>query len=137
MVAKAMVRCGSKCTGATWERRRNVPPRFGVCAWAGSVRPPAVAAAAAAPSCSNALRGMVILCPLASLGRIRLLVEPGGHHAAAVVVTDVGPEVLHVRLPRGHRAHRRAEQEVGLLGDIALDVVDQLLALGDIERAPL
>ncbi len=46
MVEKAMVWCGSKWTGATWERSRNVPPCFGV--WAEAV--PGVAAAAVAPT---------------------------------------------------------------------------------------
>src|SRR5437879_5265098 len=46
MVEKAMVWCGSKWTGATWERSRKVPPRFGLWAWAAC----GAEAAAAAPT---------------------------------------------------------------------------------------
>src|SRR5512145_2435471 len=49
-----------------------------------------------------------------------LLVEPGGHDAAADVVTDVRTEVLHVGVPRRHRAHRRAVGVVHLLRRVAL-----------------
>src|SRR5512132_6443 len=66
-----------------------------------------------------------------------LFVQPGGHHAPAVVVADIGPEVLHIGFPGRHRAHRGAEQDIGLLGHVALDVVDDVPALGDVEGAAL
>ena len=41
MVEKAMVWCGSKCTGATWSAGGSVPPRFGVWASRGAGSGPA------------------------------------------------------------------------------------------------
>src|SRR6266545_1552399 len=70
-------------------------------------------------------------------GLPRLLVQPSGHQATAVVVADIRPEVLHIRLPGRHRAHRGAEQDIGLLRHVALDVVDDVPALGDVEGAAL
>src|SRR4029453_9250431 len=70
-------------------------------------------------------------------GLPRLLVQPGGHQAPAVVVADIGPEVLDVRHPRRHRAHRGAVGVVDLLGDEALDVVDDLAPFLLVERPPL
>src|SRR4030095_1138842 len=70
-------------------------------------------------------------------GAPRLLVQPGGHPPARVIVADVGAEVLHIGLPRRHRAHRGAEQDIGLLGHVALDVVDDVPSLGHVEGAAL
>src|SRR5262245_571872 len=66
-----------------------------------------------------------------------LLVYPGDHQAAPVVMPDVRREVLHVGLPGRHGAHRRRVLVVDLLGPIALNVVDDLPPLADVECAPL
>src|SRR5262245_32128856 len=141
-----MVWCGSKCTGATWERRRKVPPRFGVWAAAGpgSARPVAPSAAAAPPSLRRSRRVTpAITCSSMRelLPKVRrswgLLVEPGGHQAPAVVVPEVGPVVLQRRRPRRHVDLRGVLHVVLLLGEVALDVVDDLLPLRRVQRAPL
>src|SRR5215831_5436144 len=64
-------------------------------------------------------------------------VEPGDHEAPAVIMADVRAEVLYVGLPGRHRAHRGAVQRVYLRGDVALDVVDDLAALGHVEGPAL
>src|SRR5437773_1746890 len=64
-------------------------------------------------------------------------VEPGDHQAPAVVMAYVGAEVLDVRLPGGDGAHRRPVEPQDVLGDVALDVVNDLAALGDVEGAAL
>src|SRR5437016_5434338 len=63
--------------------------------------------------------------------------EPRRDEPAAVVVAEVGPVVLQRTVPyRGvHLSHRR--RVVDLPGEIALDVLDDLAALGGIERAAL
>src|SRR5687767_12936507 len=66
-----------------------------------------------------------------------LLVDPGGHHPAAVIEAVVRHVVLDVRLPRRDDLGRGVRSEVRVLREVALDVVDDLLALGDIERAAL
>src|SRR6267142_4645692 len=64
-------------------------------------------------------------------------VEPGDHQAPAVFVAFVGAEVLDVRLPGGDGAHRGPVEPQDILGDVALDVVNDLAALGDVEGAAL
>src|SRR5262245_48962912 len=66
-----------------------------------------------------------------------LLVDPGHHQATPVVVPDVGPEVLHIGFPGGYSADRGAVVVVDLFGEVALDVVEDLAPLGDVERASL
>src|SRR5215510_12254775 len=63
--------------------------------------------------------------------------DPGDHEAPAVIMADVRAEVLYVGLPGRHRAHRGAIQRVYLRGDVALDVVDDLAALGHVEGPAL
>src|SRR5262249_56083886 len=66
-----------------------------------------------------------------------LLVEPGDHESAAVVEADVRAEVLHVRLPRRHRARRNPIAVIDLLGTVTLDVPDDVATLGDVDRPAL
>src|SRR5215471_16195264 len=66
-----------------------------------------------------------------------LLVQPRAHEAPAVVVADVGPEILDIGHPRRYRAHRSAEGVVDLLRGVALDVEHQVAALLLVEGAPL
>src|SRR5467141_58920 len=64
-------------------------------------------------------------------------VEPCREEAAAVVVAEVRPVILQRAVPhRGIDLPDRG-RVVNLPGEIALDVVDDLAALGGIERAPL
>jgi hypothetical protein len=65
------------------------------------------------------------------------LVDPGSHHPAAEVEAVVRHVVLDVRLPRRDDVHRAVHAEVAVLGRVPLDVVDDLPALGHVERAPL
>src|SRR5438309_1896312 len=67
----------------------------------------------------------------------RLAVEPGRRQAAAVVVAHVRSVVLERAFPDGDVHAGRHLHVVLLLGQVALDVVDQLAAPGDVERAPL
>src|SRR6185436_2490308 len=122
MVENARMAWGSKCGGWTWERRRKVPPRLGVCASAGAARPRSSACAvaptarAAPPSFKRSRRLTEFSCSaMVSLLRRegRSAIEPGRHEAPAVVVADIWSEVLDVGFPRRHRAHRGAEQHPG------------------------
>src|SRR6266851_7449097 len=227
MVEKAMVWCGSKCTGATWERSRKVPPRFGV--WARA--DPGVETAAVAPTAravppslrrsrrvreevgwsmialleagyrssqaavtrppqsyprfgpwflkgtartpaepalsfsrSRRLSGTrvgsgVIRFPpvvvdvqtdsggpsVATIWRqtrpmsrfLRLPLEPGGHQAPAVVVAHVGSVILDRGVPHRDLDRGRHLHVVLLLGQVALDLPDDLAALHRIRGAPL
>src|SRR6266705_2713566 len=64
-------------------------------------------------------------------------IEPGCDQSPAVVEAEVRAVVLQRAVPDGG-VRRGAERHVVLLvGQVALDVVDQLAALGDVERAPL
>src|SRR2546428_6726779 len=64
-------------------------------------------------------------------------VEPGCGQSSAVVVAEVGAVVLERAVPDGGVGGRRELHVVLLIRQVALDVVDQLAALGDVERAPL
>src|SRR5207249_5420354 len=64
-------------------------------------------------------------------------VEPRRHEPAAVVVAHVRPVVLERALPDRDVDAGRHLHVVLLLGQVALDVVDDLAALGDVGRAPL
>src|SRR5262245_23144542 len=67
-----------------------------------------------------------------------LAVEPGRPQSPAVVVPEVGREVLDVRLPRADHPRRGTDQEiVRFLRAMPLDVVQDLAAPGDIERPAL
>src|SRR6185503_7126668 len=76
-------------------------------------------------------------CGSSGMARPPLLVDPGGHDPAAGVMADVRPEVLHVRRPRGHRAYRWAVEVIRRLGDVALQVPQDVAALGHVEGPPL
>src|SRR5687768_8382920 len=65
----------------------------------------------------------------------RLLVPPGRHEPAAVVVAEVRPEVLELGIERGDVHARRHPDVVHLLGDVPLDIEDLLAALLLVERA--
>src|SRR6266852_8647835 len=65
----------------------------------------------------------------------RLPVEPGGHQAAAVVVTQVGPVVLERLVPDRVVDLRTDLNVVLLLGQVSLDFEDLLPPLGGI-RGP-
>src|SRR5437879_2998766 len=67
----------------------------------------------------------------------RLAVEPGRQQAAAVVVAHVRSVVLERAFPDGDVHAGRHLHVVLLLGQVALDVVDQLAPLGNVEGAPL
>src|SRR6266446_413462 len=73
----------------------------------------------------------------AAAARLVLLVDPGGHEPAAVVEAVVRHVVLDVGLPGRDDLDRAVHAEVGLLGHVALDVEDDLLALADVEGPPL
>src|SRR5213594_3827100 len=66
-----------------------------------------------------------------------LPLEPRGHEPPAVVVAHVRPVVLDRALPDRDVDGRWHLHVVLLLGQVALDVVDDLAALGRIERPPL
>src|SRR5215831_15422183 len=64
-------------------------------------------------------------------------IQPGGREPPAEIVAEVGAVVLQRALPHGD-AEARMDGDVVLLGcQMALDGVDQLTTLGDVERAPL
>src|SRR3989442_5184219 len=107
----------------------RVPPRFGVCAKAGlEVRWETVAAASAPPP---ALRRSLRLSPPT------LPIQPGRQEPPTVVVADVGGVVLQRALPDGDLDGRRHLHVVLLLAQIALDLVDDLAALGHVLVASL
>src|SRR6266404_7221116 len=107
----------------------RVPPRFGVCAKAGlEVRWETVAAARAPPP---ALRRSRRLSPAT------LPIQPGRQETPTVVVADVGGVVLQRALPDGDLHGRRHLDVVLLLGEVALDLVDDLAPLGDVLSAAL
>src|SRR5882724_13674469 len=66
-----------------------------------------------------------------------LLVDPDGHEPAAVVEAVVRHEVLDVGVPRRQDLDRAVHAEQRLVREVALDVEDDLLALGHVERPPL
>src|SRR5262245_55113736 len=63
--------------------------------------------------------------------------EPGGHEPAAIVIAQVGRKVPHVGFPRRDDATRRPVEVVDLLGEIALDVPNDLPSLRGVERPAL
>src|SRR3989441_7029994 len=69
--------------------------------------------------------------------RITSPVEPGCHESAAVVVAEVWPVVLERTVPNGNIDPRRDLDVVLLFGQVTLQVVDNLPALGDVEDTPL
>src|SRR5712664_771995 len=101
----------------------------------GSVKTMAVAISSEGTATSN-LRARYRLSTSWSSPRASAL-EPRRDEPTAVVVAEVGPVVLQRTVPhRGvHLSHRR--RVVDLLGEIALDVVDDLAALRGIDRAAL
>src|SRR5580765_1658010 len=60
---------------------------------------------------------------------VRLAVEPGGHEAAAVVVAEIRPVVFQGAVPDRHVNPRGELDVVLLLGQMALQVVDDLAPL--------
>src|SRR2546425_6401576 len=64
-------------------------------------------------------------------------VEPRGHEAPPVVVADVRREVPHRGVPGDDDAERRPVEVVRLLGEIALDVVEDLPPPARVERPAL
>src|SRR5262245_19145146 len=126
MVEKAMVWCGSKCTGATWERRRKVPPRLPLWAAApeGAPIPAAPTARAAPPSLSTSRRVRELAecwSMVVSLWR-GLPIEPGRGHAAAPVVPEIRCVVLQRAVPDPDVVAGRHVYVPLLLGEEALHV---------------
>src|SRR5216683_7384041 len=141
MVEKAMVWCGSKCTGATWERSRKVPPRFGV--WARAV--PGVETAAVAPTAravppslrrSRRVREEVGWSMIALL-ESGLPVEPGRGHAPAPVVPEVRSEVLEGPVPHADVDAGRHVHVPLLLGEVPLDIEEDVPSLARVHGAAL
>src|SRR6185503_19398644 len=136
-----MVWWGSKCTGATCERRRNVPPRLPLWAMAGRGLPLPTAAprARAVPPTFRRSRRVseVARWSIGISFLPELAVEPGGHEPPAVVISEVRSVVDERPVP--HRdVHAGPELHVVLLlGDVALGLVDDLPPLGRIHGAPL
>src|SRR5436853_7140271 len=64
-------------------------------------------------------------------------VEPGGGQAAADVVAEVRAIVLQRAVPHGGGQPGGEGDIVLLPGEVALDLVDHLAPLADVERAPL
>src|SRR5437660_7777909 len=73
----------------------------------------------------------------AAASESRLLVDPGGHQPPAIVEAVVRHVVLDVRVPRREDPDRPVGPEQRLIGEVALDVEHDLLALGDVEGPPL
>src|SRR5882672_4165699 len=101
----------------------------------GSVKTMAVAISSEGTATSN-LRARYRLSTSWSSPRFSAL-EPRRDEPAAVVVAEVGPVVLQRALPDGRVDLRDGGRVVGLLRQIPLDLLDQVAALGEIERAPL
>src|SRR5678815_2501782 len=66
-----------------------------------------------------------------------LAVEPCSHEAAAVIVAEIGAVVLQGAVPDRDVDSRGELHVVLLLGQIALQVVDDLAPLRHVEDAPL
>src|SRR6185503_7472686 len=67
--------------------------------------------------------------------RSALTIEPGGDEPPPIVVAEVRRVVLEGAVPDAHVYGRRHLHVVLLLGEVALDLEDQLLALGEV-RGP-
>src|SRR5689334_12862161 len=64
-------------------------------------------------------------------------VEPGGRQPPSVVVAEIGSVVLEGAVPDGRIGLRDRGDVVHLLGQVALDLVNELAPLGDVERPAL
>src|SRR5262245_54476921 len=64
-------------------------------------------------------------------------VEPGRDQAAAVIVPEIGSVVLEGSVPHEDHYRRVDLQDVLLGGHVALDLVDELAARGDVRGAAL
>src|SRR5262245_35675936 len=64
-------------------------------------------------------------------------VEPRGHETPPVVVAEVRGKVSHVPLPGRDHARRGAVDVVDVLGQVALDIPDDVAPARHVERASL
>src|SRR5438876_2653799 len=131
-VRKPMERCGSRL-GAASSAMRMTPPRLGV--WADATADPA--RTAKVTSTASKQRRIFIGPPDSRGIAGSLLVEPRVEQAHAETIPVVVLEPFHVGGVREVLRRLRQEDGVGLVGEIALNVVDDLLALLRVHLAPL